>query len=342
MSFFKWTDIVSFYNVRKLLVSYPQLLNNNSVVTYRGKCKLDGSNGAVQIKSNGEIEVQSRGRIITPQDDNMGFASFVMAQEDKWKTLHQPNKNVLIFGEFAGPGVQGRVAVSEISNKIFAIFAIIILDKQTDLIEENDIKFIEYPNEIQKIVGEIPNVYVLPWYSYEGKIFQSEIDYNLPSDKLQVEIDKINEQVSLVEKCDPWVKDNFNISGIGEGLVFYPVSHPGYKNFSNLGFKAKGELHKVVKTKAPVQVDAEVVATAAAFAELVLAPARLEQGVRAIHDGELVFDIKRVGQFIGWISKDVEKECSAELEASGLTWKQVQKSVGEYARCWYLEQTKKI
>lgn len=98
--------------------------------------------------------------------------------------------------------------------------------------------------------------------------------------------------------------------------------------------------------------------TVDAFAELALTEARLEQGARAIlgehkHKDALSclwcttgalttesFDMKNLGKFIQWISGDVQKETQDEMEASNLTWKQVEKAVTARAREWYKTKAK--
>ena len=66
----KWPSIELFHNLRRTLAAVevsPQL-------TYRAKVKLDGTNAAVQIFPSGQVVAQSRSRVITPTQDNMGFA----------------------------------------------------------------------------------------------------------------------------------------------------------------------------------------------------------------------------------------------------------------------------
>ena len=102
----------------------------------------------------------------------------------------------------------------------------------------------------------------------------------------------------------------------------------------------------------------EVAANVDAFCDLVLTTARLEQGARALlgehkhaetlqclfcTTGALTpdcFDMKNLGKFIAWISGDVQKETQDELEASGLTWKQIQKPLTDKAREWYKAKAK--
>jgi hypothetical protein len=68
----------------------------------------------------------------------------------------------------------------------------------------------------------------------------------------------------------------------------------------------------------------------------VLTEARLEQGARAVAGGDLVFEKKNLGAFIGRVCKDVEKETGDELAAANLAWKEVQKAVSDAARVWFL------
>jgi hypothetical protein len=75
---------------------------------------------------------------------------------------------------------------------------------------------------------------------------------------------------------------------------------------------------------------------------MVLTDARLEQGARAAASGELSFDKRLIGPFLGWLGKDVEKETQLELQASGLTWKQVQKGISAKAREWYTARAESL
>lgn len=341
MNVVKWTEIEAFHNIRKCLSVYPELLGSNNTVTYRGKVKLHGTNAAIQVHKDGTVVAQSRTAILTPTSDNAGFAKWVDSNKDAWAarkiSLANNEQALIIFGEWCGPGIQKGVAVNNIPNKVFAVFAVQIVE-----IDDTEETLIVNPRDVEDIVcninPKIPNVHVLPWHGSEVKV-----EWLTSAETLQKTADAINELVMAVEKCDPWIKETFGVEGLGEGIVYYPISHPGRKAFGDLCFKAKGEKHKVVNAKAPAQVDPEKAANSEAFAALVLTDARLEQGVRAVSvDGEFTFDIKNVGKFIGWVGKDVEKETKAELEASGLEWKQVAKTIGDRARVWYLDKAKAL
>jgi hypothetical protein len=338
MTFMAWPEIEGFHNIRKFTAAsaHPEILNGNTVVTYRPKVKLHGTNAAVQVHTDGSIVCQSRESIITPEKDNAGFARWV-SQQPNWDLA----KGYILYGEWCGPGIQKGVAISQIPQKVFAIFAARPIDELGEI--RPDALFVE-PDELKKLVENatrnIPGVYVLPWYN-EGL----DVDWAESSEELTKDAELINEWVSKVEANDPWVQATFNVQGTGEGLVFYPRSdeHLGFTNFTNLVFKAKGEKHKNIATAKPAQVDASTAASVDAFVAMVLTEARLEQGATKVSpDGALTYDMKNTGKFVTWVSADVEKETQDELAASGLTFKQVQKAISDKARAWYIGKAKTL
>lgn len=78
--------------------------------------KLDGTNAAVGILEDGTVYAQSRTRIITPNDDNFGFARWVEVNAD---TLREDLGQGLHFGEWYGEGIQRKYGMTE---KRFALF----------------------------------------------------------------------------------------------------------------------------------------------------------------------------------------------------------------------------
>jgi hypothetical protein len=335
-NFFAWPDITNFHNLRKAVKSLPEVYGDDVKIEYKTKIKLHGTNAAIHICGDGTILAQSRTAIISPQNDNCGFARWVMSQEDKWQNIKSnTSMDIIVFGEWVGPGVQKGVAVNSIPNKIFAVFAVILKN-------ENDVAFICDPEGISSMLCKhdksMPeNVYILPWYEQDEQIFKSTIDWKASVEELQPELDRINQTIEMVEKCDPWVKSTFGVEGVGEGLVFYPGRSGKIDNFVNLAFKAKGEKHQAVAAKVAVQADATVTNNAKEFANLVLTESRLEQGTKAVGDS---YESKFIGKFIEWIVKDVQKETKAELEASKLTWEQVGKVVSAQAKQWFLNKIK--
>ena len=341
IQFIKWTSIELLHNVRSNLAA----IDLTPVITYRAKIKLHGTNAAVQVTTDGRVAAQKRtsvlrvfdplndsfkkrSQIITPQDDNAGFADWVSYNLDYFSQL-KGDSNLTIFGEWCGSNIQKGVAVSQIKRKVFAVFAI-----QYGGVNGQLARLEIRPEKIRDILPEHEDIFVLPYYGEPVTL-----DFG-NKERLQAATEQINSMVAAVEKVDPWVKETFGVMGTGEGLVVYPetdelVFREGY---SELIFKAKGEKHRVVKNKQAVQIDPEVARSIEEFVDLFVTEARLEQALTEGCGGEL--NMRKMGQFLKWISLDIQKESEAELAAGNLTWKQVNKSLSTAARKWYENKVK--
>lgn len=317
-----WPKIKLLHDVRRSL----EQLGETPKVTYRAKIKLDGTNGGVQIFSDRRVVAQSRTRIITPQADNAGFASWVSENIDYFENLAIADR-ITIFGEWCGQGIQKRTAISQINRRIFVVFAI-----QFGGTDAKIAKLEIRPERIREFLGDRPDILVMPFY---GEAIA--LDFG-DTEQLQGAAAKLNQIIEEVEKSDPWVKEIFGIDGLGEGLVMYPEADDLVEklSYSELIFKVKGEKHQVVKTKQPVQIDPETANSIEEFVNLFVTPARLEQAATEACDGD--FDIKKIGDFLKWIAIDIQKESAAELERSNLTWKQVSKAVSSAAKQWYQQK----
>ena len=318
-----WFDITSFATVRKYL---DLDLAVNTVVTYHSKVKLHGSNAAVQITPNGTVRAQSRSQLITPGNDNAGFAKWVWEGHHYWTRLANADNVVTVYGEWCGPGIQKGTAVNQIGEKSFAIFSI----QYGSSDDPNALMYIE-PKDIQDILGALlESTYVLPWYSAVWVDFAD-------TSNMQVFIDFCNEDVDTVEKCDPWVYHNFGVEGLGEGLVYYPTSLGNKReDLHRYIFKAKGEKHKVVKTKKSVELDPEIAASMEEFTDQVITEGRLNQAVSETNNEG--FNDKGIGPFVGWISKDVKKDIDNGEVQCDFDWKVVCKVLTKRAVKWYKEQ----
>lgn len=321
-----WPSIELLYNLRRSL----EACGETPKVTYQAKIKLDGCNGGVQIFSDGRVAVQSRSQIITPENDNLGFAAWVSQNIDYFASLASA-ENVTVFGEWCGKGIQKRTAVSMCDRKIFAVFAVQFGGEAGKLA-----KLEIHPDKIAEFLPKHPDIFVLPFYG-EPIV----LDFG---DRTQLEsaVEILNQAVNTVETIDPWVKETFGIEGIGEGLVLFPESNELAErlSYAELLFKAKGEKHQAVKTKQPVQIDPEVAKSIDDFVNLVVTPARLEQGVTEVGCNQ--FEMAKMGAFLQWFTADVQKESAAELEVAQLTWKDVNKAVMNAAKKWYQEKSKSL
>lgn len=318
----RWPSVGLLHNVRRSLIA----LEATPVVTYRAKIKLDGTNAGVQIFSDGRVAAQSRSQIITPDDDNMGFAQWVSQQMDYFAPLAD-HEHITIFGEWCGRGIQKRTSISKIDRRIFTVFAV-----QYGGVENEVAKLEIDPDKISQLLPSHPDIFVLP---FMGEPLTLDFGNR---DQLESVANAINQLVSEVEQIDPWVKATFGLEGLGEGLVLYPQTQTRVDRltYPELMFKAKGEKHQVVKTKQPVQLDPEFVKSIDEFVALMVTPARLEQGLSESCQGPL--EMKQLGGFLKWLAQDVQKESKAELEAAKLSWKDVHKAVTNAGKSWFRDR----
>jgi hypothetical protein len=331
----KWTEIENFHTLRRELQKFPELLPAGPVVMYCAKVKLHGTNAGVRIDPDGTVTAQSRTQVITPASDNCGFARWVDGHREHFSKLAGQFPKI-VYGEWCGPGIQKGVAVSSIPKKIFAVFAIRVLNS-LDTVYTG-------PEALEATLEGIPDVHVLPWYNGGQKF---TLDWSADSDLLQPSLDEINARVADVEKKDPWVHSVFGVEGVGEGLVFYALDGAvvlTYKHVADLMFKAKGEKHAVTARTKPAQSDPTVAANLDAFIDIVLTPARLEQGAMnsQTRDCRGLYDVRDMGNFLKWITSDVLRECRTEREAAGIDEKTAANAVMKSARNWYSARSKTI
>lgn len=340
MPFTSWPEIDALYIVRRSLKALSELEAPHTpqpvpTVQYLGKIKSDGTNSAIRIE-NGTLTAQSRSQDLTPgKGDNCGFAAWVESTKDYWQAVSydvgSSQYAVTIFGEWCGQGIQKGTSVSTIPMKMFACFAIQIGDS-----------VVTEPNQIKHIlsVGQKPeNVFVLPWLDNASLT----IDF---ADQVALEsvAATMNQMVLDVEACDPWVRDTFGVSGVGEGIVFYPVpdavtgTTPRHM-LSRLMFKAKGEKHRVKAAKVAVEVDATLLASTEQFVATFVTEPRLQQGLTVACGGDAA--PQNTGKFLKWVSEDCLKEGAADLAESGIEWKQVAGPVQNAARKWFMAQVGK-
>lgn len=97
-----------------IFVGWPKIarLFRECVITE----KIDGTNAAVGILEDGRIYAQSRKRIITPDSDNFGFATWVAENAG---TLLDDLGPGLHFGEWWGRGIQRGYGLDERRFSLF-------------------------------------------------------------------------------------------------------------------------------------------------------------------------------------------------------------------------------
>lgn len=80
--------------------------------------KIDGTNAAVIVTEDGRVAAQSRTRLITPEQDNFGFARWV---QDNAYELSEALGKGRHFGEWWGSGIQRGYGLSK-GEKRFSLF----------------------------------------------------------------------------------------------------------------------------------------------------------------------------------------------------------------------------
>jgi hypothetical protein len=94
--------------------AFPKIprLNKPVVVTE----KIDGTNGCVIVTEDGQVLAQSRNRLITPEQDNYGFAKWVYENELELASGLGPGYH---YGEWWGKGIQRGY---NMDKRVFSLF----------------------------------------------------------------------------------------------------------------------------------------------------------------------------------------------------------------------------
>lgn len=97
-------------------VGWPKIsrLNRDICITE----KIDGTNGAIGITLDGIVYAQNRNRILTPQDDQFGFARWVEIHSDALREHLGPG---LHFGEWWGVAINRGYDLSERRFSLFNV-----------------------------------------------------------------------------------------------------------------------------------------------------------------------------------------------------------------------------
>jgi hypothetical protein len=337
MTHYPWPSIEQFKNVRRNVQAKAQftglfeagepIMDRTAVLptlSYEGTIKIHGTNSALCLINDGTFYCQSRERILSITQDNCGFFRWVSSLPaqvlDSLRAQLPENWNqVVIYGEWAGKGVQGGVALAEV-EKCFIIFgAKSIVGGETVWL---DVREWKTPSEYR-----IFKIYDFPTY---------KIDINFETPEYAV--DQINKWVLEVEAECP-VGKALGVSGIGEGLVFRCLDE-GYK-CSGFWFKCKGQAHSQSKVKKFATVDIEKFESLQAFTNSVLDEERLEQGYRWLAENNKEQTEKSTGDFIRWVFNDVLKECKLEMEANNVVEKDLGKLLAVPAKKWYFTRLNK-
>lgn len=307
MTFKKFTSIDKFAD------SWIQMQKQEiGELKFRSKIKLHGTNAGIRVV-NGQVFCQKRTEDITPLADNAGFASF--AYTVNWKT----DTDCIIYGEWAGPGVQKSDAICMIPQKMFFVFGVM----------QNDFMITE-PKLIKEFIPEHDRIVILPWFDEPTTIDSNNVE---SAKQLSARLDQ---DVQKVGDEDPFVKELFDISGAGEGLVVSPYDESGKVPlwmFNTFTFKVKSEAHLVQKTKSPnASIYIEIPGSVKDFCDQFVTDNRCEQMVAEHLGGS--YAMQGMGTFLKVLNSDILKESKNEFAELGVDWKMVAKEINARAVKW--------
>lgn len=285
---------------------------------FKGTVKLHGTNAGIAYDSRG-LRVQSRERIITPLDDNYGFARYVSENYDVFMGIIKTyiddyrididNNTIVLYGEWAGKGIQSGVAISQMDKSFFG-FGVRVKPIVDGDFNDSDDEERKHPSMWLPIEG-IDNSSHRIFNVNQFKQYDIEIDF----DFAQQALIRFNEIVDEVEAECPIAKA-FGFVGIGEGVVWSILYDGQY-----FMFKTKGEKHSKSKVKRVRTVDPQKMKSTSEFVEMVITEDRVRQGIENGAMGNT--EMKSIGLVLKWVMRDVSTEESDTLEASGLTMKDV-------------------
>lgn len=294
-------------------------------LTFTGTVKLHGTNAGVTLTRDGDMYAQSRENVITTENDNAGFAFFVESNKENFKNLFSTLEfrdadHITICGEWAGGNIQKGVAINGLP-KMFVIFGVKMSYKD----DEANVNYFLTDDETKHLKNVDERIYNI----LDFETYTIDIDFNDPK-MIQ---NKLIELTLAVEAECPVGKVLGNV-GTGEGIVWKCDTEHG-----TIRFKVKGEKHSSSKVKKLAPVDTEKLNSIREFAEYSVTESRLEQAIEKVFTSvNEEIDIRKMGNFLRWITNDIIKEEMDTLKDNGLEPKEITKAVSNIARQWFLDK----
>jgi hypothetical protein len=311
---------------------------------YIGTVKLHGTNASIILHENGTISFHSKSNLLgyvregefTLLSDNAEFAQTMWRRFESVKDLMNSAKQIVkefqgvelypvkVSGEWCGSGIQKCVGISYLPKKSLFVFGI----KGGETLQEVKQGWLPIDLTLKLNTDHENGIYSIT----EFPVKHVTIDFNNPemSQNFLVESTDEVENSCPVSRILNLKDSEGNPTLLGEGLVWTPTNADHCWDSGNW-FKTKGQKHSVSKVKSVASVDPEKLSNIQEFVEYSVTENRLEQGL-----SEVGLDQKLIGNFIGWVSKDINKEEGDVLEKNNLSMKDVGKYIVNTSRQWYI------
>lgn len=314
IEFKKFSSIEQFRNVIHYVNKY---LTVSPIMGYTGTVKLHGTNAAIGILKDGTVYFQSRNNIITPNSDNAGFATYMANYTDIIKEhFHSPYQDIIIYGEWCGGNIQKNVGITGLTKMFVAFTSLLETEKMKELNDAN-----------------IYSIYQFPTY-------EIAIDFKSP-DASVAELVALTEAVEA--QCP--VANYFGVLGVGEGIVWVPVSQIVSSCLQNvpleltdsMTFKVKGEKHAASKVKTLVSLTPEQMEEQNKIKDFIsyaVTDNRVSQAIKETG----AENQKDTGLVLKWVMQDIIKEESDTMEINGITPKLLGKSAPKAIKENYFKQ----
>lgn len=305
-------------------------------ITFTGTIKLHGTNAGVVFSPSGEQWVQSRKNIITPQNDNAGFATFVHSVSSDFEHFNDvirsnnpelENRTIVFFGEWCGGNIQKGVAISGL-EKMFMMFAVKVAEDVDDNGNIVDTAYYLTNDKWSSLSSPSNKIYNINDYDQ----FSIDIDFENPGFSQA----KMAEYVLEVEKECPVGREfgrKLNEDNTtGEGIVWV-----GWHEGTRYVFKTKGEKHSTSKVKTLAAVDVEKLESINEFVDYAITENRLNQAIEQVFTSTSTeISINKTGDFLRWVINDVISEELDTLVKNGLEPKDVNRDLSKKAHIWFM------
>lgn len=238
--------------------AYREFVHNTKFlhhkVALKGTVKIHGTNAGVRFPDN---IPQSRNKVLTVEDDNYGFAKFHQENKEVFAEIYRsllihhnlmPRTPLVIFGEWAGKGIQDTVGISKLDKRFYIFNIGIVYKAYYDKPKDDTNK--ERPEEKFYWLSN----YKIPHLSKDIVDVGAELSFHLTYDPNDPEdlVESLEKLTEVVSKECPIARLN-GVEGPGEGVVWQFIEC-GEK----YTFKVKGTSHTTSKLlKRKVTVDPE-------------------------------------------------------------------------------------